>query len=125
MADCGQATCPRRISFRLVACFSPHRGYRPTPNFTHLQGLRTGASRAKPRLQNGPLRPRVDAYERLGDLDGVRRGALEEVVCDAPVLDHTPLHAYPPDVGPTLTGDLERRRELRWVVREADPTRSS
>src|SRR5215204_2606460 len=76
--------------------------------------------RGEPSLQNGPLRLRVDADERLGDLDGVRRRTLEEVVGDAPVLDHSSLHAYPPDVGSILTGDLERRRE---VVRNLDARR--
>src|SRR5215207_6863078 len=73
--------------------------------------------RGEPSLQNGPLRLRVDADERLGDLDGVRRRTLEEVVGDAPVLDHVPLDAHPPDVGPLFSGDLKRRRE---VVRDLD-----
>jgi hypothetical protein len=58
------------------------------------------------------LRPRGDADERLGDLDGVRRRALEEVVGDAPILDHPSLHTHPPDVSPVFSGDLDGR----WKV---------
>src|SRR5215204_5079751 len=69
------------------------------------------------------LGSRVDSDERLGDLDGVGRRALEQVVCYAPVLDHTPLHAHPPDVGSFLSGDLERRREVGWILGEPDAGR--
>src|SRR3990170_2258758 len=59
-----------------------------------------------------------DADEGLGDLDGVRRRTLEQVVGDAPVLDRVPFHPNPPDVRTRLASDLQRRRIVRRVARE-------
>jgi hypothetical protein len=71
---------------------------------------------------NEALHSGVGADERFGDLDGVGRRALEQVVGYAPVLDDVTLDAHPPDVGFVLSDYLERRRE---VVRELDAGRRS
>src|SRR5215218_982085 len=64
------------------------------------------------------LRPRVDADERLGDLDGIRRRALEQIVRDAPVLHNAPEDSQPPHVDAGIPGMLQRRRERVRVAGE-------
>src|SRR5918992_6331747 len=68
-----------------------------------------------------PLHPRPD--EGLGYLHGVGRGAFEQVVRYAPVLDHVPLDPDPPDIHSLLARGLQRRGEVVGVAREDDARR--
>src|SRR5215207_6179407 len=69
------------------------------------------------------LRLRVGAYERLGDLDGVGRRTLEQVVRDAPVLHDPPRDPHPPHVNSRIPGVLQRGRESVRITGEGDARR--